>query len=415
MRRFSLLMALILLCVMAPAVQAEQATDTTIYWSQWQTEYTDALAHLLSEYEAQHPGVRFEIDMNGGDSVYKTLLAAGQFPDMIMTVGGASTQNWKEYLVPLTGQPCWENLTDYSKVWLTIDGEGYGVPVTMLSYGFIYNVELFEKAGITETPKTWSELLKVVDQLEAAGITPFSSMFGAVWWMGHFSTELVWDNIRAKGELDWEDCLAKLNNEEMTFADLAEYWDVFFDALDLISAHDVYADADTLSGDWDRAIADLATGNAAMLYMGEFILPDVYKANPDAKVDVFGTVFSDNPEDYRLSADINCAWNVTKGKNADVCIDVLNWMCTNETAIDILSNEFGIIPPYKDAAYTRNTPIGLTTIAALDSGKAQNWIFNAFSRAQMENIYADVQSYLIGDIDRAETLDLMYEMWLDNR
>lgn len=409
MKKLALLMVIVLVVLGCSSAVAE----TKIYWSQWQTEYTDALAHLLQEYTNQHPDVVFEIDMDGNDSKYQTLLASDSLPDMIMTVGGKSTRNWLEHLEPLTGEECWEKLSDFSKEWLTFDGEGYGVPVTMLSYGFIYNVDLFEQAGIENTPRTWSELLEVVDKLEAAGITPFSTMFGDTWWMGHFATEMVWDAIRAHDETPWETYLQQLDDGEIDFHAIGKYWDRFFDALDLMNAHDVYSDEDALSGSWDRAIADLATGNAAMLYMGEFILPDLYRANPDANVDVFGTLFSDDPADYRLSVDINCVWNVTNGPNKDICTDVLNWMCTDETALSILNNEFGIISPYTDGVYTKNTPIGLTTVEALKNNETSNWIFNNYSRAQMEGIYPDVQTYLLGELSREEALDYMYALFAD--
>lgn len=406
-------LAILLTLIMAMSMTSSLAEETvTIYWSQWQTEYTDALKALTDEYAAQHPGVKFEIDMAGGDSVYQNLLAAGQLPDMIMTVGGASTKNWLEHLAPITDQPAWTGLTDFSKEWLTFEGEGWGVPVTMLAYGFIYNVDLFEKAGITETPKSIPELKAAIEKLEAAGITPFATMFGETWWQGHFATETVWDAARTAGE-DWAGWIEKLNNEEMDFNDMAQYWDVYFDMLDLMSAHDSYADADTLSGNWANAVAEIVNENAAMIYMGEFITSDFYRANPDINLGVFGVPYSDDAANYRLSVDVNCCWHVTNGPNKDICIDILNWMCSDEKAKDILYNQFPIISPYKDGEYTANKPMGLSTVKHMADGEVTNWIFNNFSRAQMEGLYPDVQLYLLGELSREDTLDSFYEYWLD--
>ena len=49
-------------------------------------------------------------------------------------------------------------------------------------YGYIYNKKLFEKAGITETPKTLSELEAAAKKLKAKGITAFSNGY-AEWWV----------------------------------------------------------------------------------------------------------------------------------------------------------------------------------------------------------------------------------------
>ena len=65
---------------------------------------------------------------------------------------------------------------------MTIDGKIYGQPVNMEGYGFAYNKKLFEKAGITELPKTFSELEAAAKKLKAAGITPFSVGY-AEWWV----------------------------------------------------------------------------------------------------------------------------------------------------------------------------------------------------------------------------------------
>lgn len=408
MKKVALLLALVVLVALSSTAFAE---DTTIYWSQWQTEYTDALAHLLSEYEAQHPGVAFEIDMAGSNSVYETLLAAGELPDVIMTIGGTATENWLDYLTPLTGEICWENLGEASKSWLTFNDNGWGVPVTLMSYGFIYNVDLFERAGITETPKTYSDLLDVVDKLEAAGITPFSTMFDNLWWLGHFCSETVCDNIRNNDENGWDYYYGELAAGEMSFVDIPEF-DRFLDLLDLMDDHDAYAEGESLSGSQNQAFVDLAMGNAAMLYIGQWATNDLYNINPNANLDIFGTVYSDNPEDYRLSVDINCCWHVTNGENADVCIDVLNWMCTDETALDILLNEFGIISPYQGAECTLTSPIALTTFESYANGETENWLMNSWaSQAQAESSWADVQSYLLGDIDRTECLENCYEIW----
>ena len=43
---------------------------------------------------------------------------------------------------------------------LTIDGEITSIPFEKAGAVFYYNKEVFEKAGITEFPKTWDELLE---------------------------------------------------------------------------------------------------------------------------------------------------------------------------------------------------------------------------------------------------------------
>ena len=51
--------------------------------------------------------------------------------------------------------------------------------------GFWYNKKLFEQAGITEPPATWSAFLDAVKKLKAAGITPIA-LAGKEKWPGHY-------------------------------------------------------------------------------------------------------------------------------------------------------------------------------------------------------------------------------------
>lgn len=65
----------------------------------------------------------------------------------------------------------------FSKAYLTIeqasDGHYYGLTSNLGSPGIVYNAELFEKAGITEEPRTSNELVVACEKLLDAGITPW--------------------------------------------------------------------------------------------------------------------------------------------------------------------------------------------------------------------------------------------------
>ncbi len=55
------------------------------------------------------------------------------------------------------------------------------LPWTYENLGLIYNIELFEKAGITELPDTMDELEAACEKLSAAGITPFALAAKETW------------------------------------------------------------------------------------------------------------------------------------------------------------------------------------------------------------------------------------------
>ena len=68
----------------------------------------------------------------------------------------------------------------------TIDGKIYSVQQSVLPGGIWYSKDLFEKAGITETPKTWDEFKTVVQKLKDAGITPIAVGGKDAWPAAHW-------------------------------------------------------------------------------------------------------------------------------------------------------------------------------------------------------------------------------------
>ena len=90
-------------------------------------------------------------------------------------------------LEDLSDQPWVKDLVKGTDEPMTKDGKLYGMPIGVEGYGYIYNKDLFAKAGITELPKTLSQLEAAAQKLQAAGITPFENGYGEWWVLGnHF-------------------------------------------------------------------------------------------------------------------------------------------------------------------------------------------------------------------------------------
>lgn len=93
-----------------------------------------------------------------------------------------------------------------------IDGKHYGIPMRgMQPVVLFYNKKVFTEAG-AQPPKTWDDLLTLVDTFKAKGITPISLAGSQAW------TELMWaeyvldriagpevfQNIRDNGPAGWK-------------------------------------------------------------------------------------------------------------------------------------------------------------------------------------------------------------------
>jgi raffinose/stachyose/melibiose transport system substrate-binding protein len=157
-------------------------TTTIEWWNISTTEPTKTVwAGLAKKFEAQNPKVKLKIVQLENDA-YKSkmtaLTASGKLPDIFHTWGGGVLrQQIDAGLV--------EDLTDRTKPWADsvlpvakqpyiFDKKVYGIPFDIGMIGFWYNKALFQQAGISTPPTTWSGFLDAVKKLKAKNITPIA-------------------------------------------------------------------------------------------------------------------------------------------------------------------------------------------------------------------------------------------------
>lgn len=169
-----------------------QGTKTIAEWDiQTQPAGAKILQDALGRFEKANPDYKVERAQIPNDA-YKTKLkiafGANEPPCVFTNWGGG---NLREYVkanqvVDLT--PYLTKEAAFKDRFLpaafdatTIQGKIYGLPGENTSAAVIYyNTELFAKNGLTP-PKTWPELLKVVEAFKAKGIAPFALANKAKW------------------------------------------------------------------------------------------------------------------------------------------------------------------------------------------------------------------------------------------
>jgi raffinose/stachyose/melibiose transport system substrate-binding protein len=172
----------------------ESGSGKKIRW--WHIANTDPMmstwAQMARQFEASHPGVKFEItplENEAFKTKLTTVIQAGDPPDIFHTWGGgvlsqqadagmvkdltADVGQWRDTLIPTA-------LDAY-----TIDGKTYASAVDTGMVGFWYNKELFERAGVTTPPASWADYLEAVRKLKATSVTPIA-LAGKEKWPGHY-------------------------------------------------------------------------------------------------------------------------------------------------------------------------------------------------------------------------------------
>ncbi len=247
----------------------------TINW--WHISNTEPLlstwAGLAKDFEAAHPGVKINItplENEAFKAKLTTVTQAGNPPDLFASWGGgALAQQVQAGLVKeLTGDLqafLTSNVSPNGLKLYQVDGKQYGVPTDLGMVGFWYNKELFEKAGVKSTPRTWGELLAVVKQLKAAGIVPIALAGGEKWPVHFYWAYLA---IRQGGVAAME---AAARTGEFDRPEFVTAGAKLKELIDLQPFQPGYLGAKYMATDGQAAI--MGNGQAAMELMGQWAPP----------------------------------------------------------------------------------------------------------------------------------------------
>jgi raffinose/stachyose/melibiose transport system substrate-binding protein len=144
----------------------------------------------------------------------QTKVATGDKPDLAFwqpTASQLTALNASTNLQTLDGAPWLESYTpELRDITGILDGTRYATLIsTPAVEGVYYNKEVFQKAGITETPKNWDEFLADARQLKTSGVTPFFDFGGGTpwatqWWvqvqLADAAADGLWDRVNANEE-----------------------------------------------------------------------------------------------------------------------------------------------------------------------------------------------------------------------
>ena len=162
------------------------------------------------------------------------------------------------------------------------DGKIYGFPFLSVPglHGFIYNKDVFDKAGV-EVPATWDELLASCEKIKESGTTPIF-MPKDTWVPQILMTDNFAKILGADGCKDFAD---KILKNETKWSDVPEFAEVLDKYLELYQKG--YVNSNFASATYDDAIAAVADGTAAMHFNGDFFATSVLEANPEAQIGMF--------------------------------------------------------------------------------------------------------------------------------
>lgn len=277
----------------AMAANAQEPKTITEWDIQTQPNGVKILQDALGRFEKANPRYKAQRSQIPNDA-YKTKIkiafGANEPPCVFMNWGGGALREYVKagQVVDLT--PYLAKDAAFKDRFLptafsatTIDGKNYGLPGENTAATVIYyNTELFAKAGLAP-PKTWPELLKVIEAFKAQGIAPFALANKAKWPGAMYFMYLV---DRIGGPDVFRKAVARAPGG--SFAD-----PVFVEAghklQELVKAGAFAQGVNGLDYDVGASRRLLYAGKAAMTLMGTWESASIKSENPEflKKVDFF--------------------------------------------------------------------------------------------------------------------------------
>ena len=148
----------------------------------------------VADFQAANPGVKISVqaiqneDMDGK---LQTALNSGNPPDILFARGGGKLADIvaAQQVMDLTDKidPATKSAVPEAVFSaFTVEGKIYGMPNSVLPGGMYYSKDLFKKAGIADTPKTFEDLNAAVTKLKSAGIEPIALGAKDAWPAAHY-------------------------------------------------------------------------------------------------------------------------------------------------------------------------------------------------------------------------------------
>jgi raffinose/stachyose/melibiose transport system substrate-binding protein len=337
--------------------------QTTVKWLHIEQNPTQVKIweEVARKFEAQRPGTKVEMQFLENEA-YKaklpTILQSKDKPHILYSWAGGVLKAQieagvlDEITAPVGAYK--DKLSSSAVAAFTIDGKLYGLPHNVSQVGFLYNKELFAKAGLDGAAiKSWDDLLSAVKKLKGAGVTPIAVGGGDKWPLHFYWTHLA---VRLGGKPAFEAALKGQNGgfEGETFQKAGELMKQLVDIEPFQTGFLGFKNQQALGFFADgKAAMNLAISHHSTTQRG---LAADKKGIPDEKLGWFDFPMpaggKGQPTDTLGGI---TGWIVTKGAPKE-SVEFLKFFISDEVQRTLAAQNF-VIPTYKGAEATLSTAI----------------------------------------------------------
>lgn len=365
---------------------------------------------IAEVYMNENPDVEIIVESITGQDPMAELSSrynSGAAPD-IYHLAGVEIAKWQEHLEPLSNEPWIDDAFEGTLETARIGDDIYGMPVTIEGFGFIYNKDVFNEAGVkAEDIKTFEDLEAAMIAIENIG-KPAISISALDWSLGAHFTNVAYANMD-----DPYGFLNELKSGQATTNN--ETFNAWLDVFDLMIEHnntDVFQ-----SNKYDEPAAAIANGDVGMWFMGNWAIGPILEANPDANIGLMNVPINANKDgNTKLSVGVPMYWVVDKSqtteKEVEVAKDFLNWLITSEEGQKFIVEEAKMIPVFNNIDSQPSDPLSKDVLKYAQQNETLPWINLEYPTGGW-TIKGDAMiKYADGKMTREELFNGFDKVWL---
>lgn len=305
----------------APASPEKVNLNVFLSYQQFADQFDAYFAQFKGKMQAEkNVEVSINLETPGSDqyqSILQTRLASGDGPDVYALHAKADLPTYvlAGYTLDLSDQPFVGKLYEGAKTAVAVDGKVYAVPLESVSWGYLYNKDIFSEVGITPV-NTLDEMKSNIEKLKNAGYTPFQLAFSDA-WVPQLMTALTLGDVVAGKIPDWLDRMYK---DEGSYSEVAE----IFDVIDLIIENGTPRAMETNA---QQGAADFADGKAAMFIQGTWSAESILTVNPDFNLGVAPLPINNDPGCTRIDLSTStCVVVNPESTQKETALDLVNYL-----------------------------------------------------------------------------------------
>jgi len=401
----------------APAGTVSATEQVTVDIFNIQVETREHLENLVARYEYLNPHVNIRVQTIGGGAdtgaALQARFAANEAPTIWMLGGLAAVEQWQDHLLDISQTQAAQRAITGTLDGATLNGVQMGIPVNIEGFGWLYNTDIFARAGIDSASiQSFDDFEAAVRQLDAMrgelGIDAVFGFSGGEYWVwGQYSSHFfayAYDN----------DIFAAANDDTINWNGGDVWMQRYTDLVAEFSFNPI------ITVDYSMAIEDLFVNHrVAMTHQGNWVVPTLNGIDPDFAnnyLSILPFFVQDNGTTGTIAAGPSWFWGINATKDQaviDAAIDFLNWMYTDPEPMSSLINDFGWIPAhYGNDPGLIATPVSRRIYEMLEEGMVTPWIHNSQPAGfASNNLSPEFQRYVAGQASWSEFLGAIQTAW----